>query len=334
MNDFLIVGAGLTGATIARILTDAGASVRVVEKRRHVAGNCYDELVEGILVNRYGGHIFHTNSDRIWGFVRRFSDWTPYEHRVKAFYRGKMYTLPPNRMTVQQLGANGNAAQAIRETLFAGYSFKQWGRKLDDLPRGVLARIPIRDNWDDRYYDDRHQAMPAEGYTKFVERMLWGVPVDLGVDYIEEQHQLGKTARRVVYTGPLDAMFDYCFGPLEYRSLRFETVHTTKDYQGCATVNYTDYEPAYTRVLEWKYFGHRHKGVSHSIISFEFPEAEGEPYYPVNTPENTNIYALYKQLADRYGLTVAGRLGRYQYLDMDQAIGGAMRVAEGLINGN
>lgn len=336
MFDFLIVGAGLTGATIARILRDSGAVVRVVEKRDHIAGNCFDERIDGIWVNRYGGHIFHTNSKRVWDFVNRFMDWLPYEHRVKAFYQGRVYSFPPNKMTMQQIGANGNPADTylkICDMFFAGYSFKQWGRTLEDLQLNVLSRIPIRDSWDDRYFSDRYQGMPAEGYTEMARRMLFGVPVELGCDYLTNRAELDKTAKRVIYTGPVDALYNYQLGKLEYRSLRFETEYHAQTFQGCPAINYTDYTPDYTRVIEWKYFGYREAGIKHSIVTWEYPQAGGDPYYPVNDKTNNNLFARYDALAKRDGIITAGRLGQYKYFDMDQAIGQGIQIARGLCNG-
>ena len=334
MIEFLIVGAGLTGATIARTLTDNGKTCRVIDRRSHVAGNCYDEDWDGIRVNLYGGHIFHTNSARIWQFANRFTDWTPYEHRVKAMHQGVVYSFPPNRLTMQQLNLNGDerhAQNVLRAAFFAGYSYKQWGRDLASVPGGALARIKTRGTYDDRYFSDKYQGLPVRGYTDWIENMLFGIPVTVGLSY---EPAMSREAGHVVFTGPLDALYNHCFGRLEYRSLRFEHERLVGDFQGCATMNYTDYTPAYTRILEWKHFGyHTHRETQ---ITMEYPEpynGTNEPYYPIDDDANRATYALYADLARRDGITAAGRLGQYRYYDMDQAIGAGLRIAEGLLNG-
>lgn len=333
MYDFLIVGAGLTGATLAQQLTQAGASCFVVERRDHIAGNCYDTEIDGLMVNRYGGHIFHTNSSRVWEYVNHFAAWEPYEHRVKAHYRGTVYSFPPNKMTLQQLGLHGDEqhTQAVLlATFFAGYSFKQWGRPLSDIPNGIIKRIPIRDTWDDRYFTDKYQGLPVGGYTSMVERMLRDVDVSLQTDYLADRKVLNRLAKKVIYTGPLDALYDYDYGRLEYRSLHFDSQWiSANDYQGCATMNYTDYQPDFTRILEWRHFGHK-PATGQTLITREYPQdydGRNEPYYPVNDNKNNDLHRQYAARADADGIIYAGRLGRYRYYDMDQAIAAGLKLA-------
>lgn len=334
MMDFLIVGAGITGATIARLLTDVGYTCRVIDSRDHIGGNCYDVPHDDYYINQYGGHIFHTNNDAIWEFVNRFGEWIPYEHRVKANYRGEVYSLPPNKLTMTQLHLNGNAVHAesvIKQTFFAGYSFKQWGMDIAELPNGILSRIPIRQDYDDRYFSDKYQAMPKKGYTALIKKMLMDIPTETGTAYTGQY----TNARQVIYTGSLDALYEYEYGRLPYRSLHWETEFTSGGI-GCATMNYTDYQPGYTRQMEWQYFGHRQRERQYTAVTTEYPEAwngENVRCYPINTPENNALYKQYEERAKADGLLFAGRLASYQYLDMHQAIGQGMVLVKRLLNG-
>jgi UDP-galactopyranose mutase len=345
MFDFLVVGAGLFGATCARLLAEAGATVQVIEKRGHIAGNCYDEQADvgagdaPLLVHRYGGHIFHTNSVRIWNFVRRFSSIKPYEHRVKAKAGQKVYSFPVNLMTLQQIYGvrdpdearqilpNGKLDARLYEMFFEGYSRKQWG---GNPPKGAIERIPVRMTWDDRYYADLYQGMPEDGYTAMVGRMLEGIPVQLETDYLEERAYWDGKASQIVYSGSIDALFGYDEGHLPYRSLRWHNETYGSDVQGCATVNYCDYDVPFTRILEWQHYGHRSR-TGKTIITYEYPEAfeagKNERIYPVNHPENRRMYERYEKRIPA-GMWVGGRLGSYQYLNMDQAIGQAMMMVE------
>lgn len=333
MYDYLIVGAGLFGATCARILTDAGKSTLVVEKRDHIAGNCYDENWGGCYVNRYGGHVFHTNSEWIWKFVNRFSEWRQYEHRVKAYFKGKLYSLPPNLATFDQLGLRPRleAERVIRDLFFAGYTAKQWGRPIDQVPESVIRRIPFRYNYDDRYFSDHYQGMPEHGYTRMVERMLDGITVETGVEMLgsDIDHWHGK-AERMIYSGPIDALLGYEFGNLDYRSLRFVTERLdTDDYQGCATINYTDADVPWTRVLEWKHFGWRKEPKGETVVTIEYPEAKGDPYYPVEDDDNRRRHAQYMARAGEMSwLRIGGRLGSYRYYNMDQVIAQAAALVK------
>lgn len=332
MYDYLIVGAGLFGATCARLLTDAGKSVLVIERRRYLGGNCADENQGGCYVNLHGGHIFHTNSRWIWEFVNRFGEWRQYEHRVKACYRGTLYSMPPNLATFDRLGLRPGpeAEQVIRDLLFAGYTAKQWGRPIDQVPASVIRRIPIRYNYDDRYFADRYQGVPEHGYTKLVETMLDSIPVEIGVDIFDDPGYLRRRSRRLIYSGPIDALFEYRYGRLDYRSLRHVTERLdTDDYQGCATINYADADIPWTRILEWKHFGWRKQPKGETIVTVEYPAADGEPYYPIEDDANRERYARYAELASNLPwMRIGGRLGSYRYYNMDQVIAQAFALVK------
>ena len=332
--DYLIIGAGLFGATCARLLTEAGKSVLVIEKRGNVGGNCYDDVVNGISIGRYGGHIFHTNSRDIWQFVNRFAEWQFYEHRVKAHYNGKTYSLPPNLATFDQIGMEPGpeAELLILKMFFEGYSQKQWGKPWSELPESVKRRVPIRYNYDDRYFSDRYQGLPEGGYTAMIERILSGVSLETNTDYLIDPEYWHRQARRVVYSGPIDALFNYELGRLEYRSLEFRNqVVDTPDYQGAATINYTDLSVPYTRILEWQHYGWRTNLNGTTAITIEYPRAHGEPYYPIGDVANLALYEQYaKRAAATSWLHVGGRLGSYRYYNMDQVIGQAIRLAHDL----
>ncbi len=358
--DFLVVGAGLTGATLARELVDGGKTCLVVDQRDHLAGNCFTESLSGITVNRYGGHIFHTNDAGIWAFVNRFVPFAPYQHTIKVSYQDRIYSFPINLLTLQQLfgvrtpqeareclerervpGPAPNNARdwllsqigpRLYETFFEGYTTKQWGRDPVGLPAGIVQRIPLRLTYDDRYFSDRYQGMPEGGYTYLVSRMLAGIPFLLGTPF-HQGSPLTQLADQVIYTGPLDAYYDYCYGPLEYRSLRFETeVLPVADYQGTSTINYTEASVAYTRILEHKHFWG--EGGQHTVITREYPdpwEPGKEAYYPVGDTANRELFQRYATRARDEGLLFAGRLARYQYLDMHQAVAQARSLARKLL---
>jgi len=348
MFDFLIVGAGLFGATCARLLAEAGKSVKVIEKRGQIGGNCADERVEvgacdaPLLVNRYGGHIFHTSSREVWDFVRRFSDFRLYEHRVKAKVGWKVHSFPVNLMTLQGIygtnspdkarvvlpdGADGiiGLNAELYEMFFRGYSEKQWG---GEAPEGAMERIPVRLTWDDRYYDDVYQGMPENGYSEMIGKMLDGVPVLCNTDYLEDREHWDGEAAQVIYSGSIDALFGCDEGWLPYRSLRWENEIEDEDFQGCATVNYCDAGVPYTRILEWQHYGHRSRP-GKSLITFEYPETyapgQNEPMYPVVNEESKRLHMKYRERVPE-NMWVGGRLGDYRYLDMDETIEMAMRV--------
>ena len=359
--DYLIVGAGLYGATFARLARDAGRRVLVIDKRPHVGGNAYTERICDIEVHRYGAHIFHTSDERVWGFINRFARFNGFINSPMANYRGEMYSLPFNMLTFNKMWGARTPAEAMRmieeqrarsgigepknleeqaiglvgydiyEKLIRGYTVKQWGMPCSALPAFIIRRLPIRFTYDNNYYRAAHQGIPTEGYTKMVESMLDGVEVRLGVDYLRERASLRNIAKRTVYTGPIDAYFDYRYGALGYRSLRFETeVINTDNYQGCAVINYTDEEVPYTRVIEHKHFTFGTQEVS--VISREYSiewTPEREPYYPINDPMNNALCEKYKALAmGERDVIFGGRLGEYRYCDMDETVAAAMNAVE------
>jgi UDP-galactopyranose mutase len=358
--DALIVGAGFAGAVTARELADAGQTVMVIDQRPHIAGNAYDHLdAHGVLVHRYGPHIFHTNSDKVFDWLGRFTAWRPYEHRVLAVpdaTSGRAYPMPINRTTINRLyglslDEAGVAAflervreprEPIRtsedvvlnsvgpdlcEKFFRGYTRKQWGLDLSQLSGGVAARIPTRTNDDDRYFTDRFQAMPADGFTAMFERMLDhpNIRIRTGVRYEEIGDRIDRA--RTIFTGPIDAYYGHRFGKLPYRSLRFEHQHLpgTGQLQAVGTVNYPN-DHAYTRITEFKHLtGQQHAGTS---IVKEYPQAEGDPYYPIPNPANEALYKRYEALADaETEVHFIGRLALYRYYNMDQVVAAALALA-------
>lgn len=356
-----IVGAGFAGSVTARELADRGFSVVVVDRRPHIAGNAFDEYdAHGVLIHRYGPHIFHTNSERIFNYLSRFTEWTPYEHRVLSEVGGIRYPFPINQTTLNMLygldldeaGAQdflervreprdpvqssedvvlNSVGRDLYEKLFLNYTRKQWGLEPSQLKAGVAARIPVRTNTDDRYFTDRFQAMPRDGYTAMFARMLDhpSITVELGVEFGTVRST--GTYDHVVYTGPIDAYFDYRFGRLPYRSLRFEHEHLadTAQFQPVGTVNYPN-DHAYTRITEFKHLtGQKHSGTS---IVREYPQDAGDPYYPVPRTENEELFRRYWALAEQEAhTTFVGRLAQYRYYNMDQVVGAALKAAEDLI---
>lgn len=363
-TDVLVVGAGFAGSVSARVLADAGRHVLVIDKRNHIGGNAYDAYDErGVLIHAYGPHIFHTNAKRIIEWLSRFTDWRFYEHRVLASVDGQLLPIPINRTTLNRLyGQNLDEAGAaawfekVREPrdpirtsedvvfnsvgrdlcdkFFRGYTRKQWGLDLSELSAGVAARIPTRTNDDDRYFTDTYQFMPRDGYTSMFRLMLDhpNITVQLNTDYFAVRNRIH--ANHTVYTGPIDAFFDHCYGRLPYRSLRFEHQHLpqTEQFQKVGTVNYpTEY--AYTRVTEFKHLtGQTHGSTS---IVYEYPQAEGEPYYPIPRPENEALFKHYDALAlARTDVTFVGRLAQYRYYNMDQIVAAALKSAKDIESGN
>ena len=359
--DYLIVGAGLYGAAFARQAADAGKSVLVIDKRSHIGGNVYTEALEGINVHRYGAHIFHTNDRRAWDYVNRFAEFNRYTNAPVANYHGELYSLPFNMYTFNKMWgvvtpqeaeaeiARQRAAAGITEPqnleeqaislvgtdiyekLVKGYTEKQWGRPCTQLPAFIIKRLPVRFTFDNNYFNARYQGIPEGGYTRMVARMLEGIEVRLEADYLADKADWDAMADRVVYTGSIDAYFGFCYGALNYRSVRFETeVLDTPNYQGNAVVNYTDRETPYTRIIEHKHFefGTQPKTVISREYSSEWHPGE-EPYYPVNDEANTALYQRYKALADAEEKTIfGGRLGEYRYYDMDAVLLSALTRAE------
>jgi UDP-galactopyranose mutase len=354
--DALVVGAGCAGCTIAERLAQAGREVVVVDKREHLGGNAYDELdAHGVLVHRYGPHIFHTNAERVWKYLSAFTGWIPYEHRVLAKVDGQLLPIPINRDTVNRLyGLNldepgvaryleqvrepraeirtsedvvlNSVGRDLCEKFFRGYTRKQWGVDLADLSAAVLARIPTRTNSDDRYFTDSFQMMPKDGFTKMFGRMLdhRNIRVELGVDF--EAHRARYSPRTIVYTGPIDGYYGYRYGRLSYRALWFEHEHIAacEQYQLVAVVNYPN-DHAFTRITEFKHMtGQKHPGTS---IVREFPQEEGEPYYPIPRPENQETYQRYQRLAQaEKSVSFVGRLAQYKYYNMDQVVAAALSL--------
>ena len=363
--DYLIVGAGLFGAVFAREAADAGKRVLVVEKRPHIAGNVYTETVEGIHVHRYGAHIFHTNDTEVWNYVNRFAVFNRFTNSPVANFRGELYSLPFNMYTFNKMwgvttpqeaeaeiarqraeitGEPKNLAEQaislvgrdIFEKLIQGYTEKQWGRPCDQLPAFIIKRLPVRLTFDNNYFNALHQGIPVGGYTRLVENLLDGVEVRLSTDYLAEKESLDALADKVIYTGPIDAYFGFSLGTLEYRSVRFETeLLDLPNYQGNAAVNYTDRETPWTRIIEhkWFQFGKDDDGndLPRTVISREYSsewQPGDEPYYPVNDEKNTALFARYQALAENEPKVLfGGRLGEYQYYDMDQVIAAALRLA-------
>lgn len=361
--DVLIVGAGFAGSVIAERCASAGKSVLIVDKREHVAGNAFDERdANGVLIHRYGPHIFHTNADSVVDYLSRFTDWIPYEHRVLSVVEGRLYPIPINQTTVNRLynleldeAGIQSFFEKVRERrepiltsedvvlnsvgrdlcdkFFRGYTRKQWGLDLSELNASVAARIPVRTNADDRYFTDKFQKMPADGFTSMFARMLDhnNIRIELGVDFRDIRSRVQFDW--LFYTGPIDEYFDYRFGKLPYRSLRFEHEHlaATAHFQPVGTVNYPN-DHAWTRITEFKYLtGQTHPGTS---IVREYPESEGDPYYPVPRSENQELYRQYKNLADsERGIFFAGRLAQYRYYNMDQVVASALKTAEEVLHG-
>jgi UDP-galactopyranose mutase len=356
--DYLVVGAGFAGSVIAeRLASQHGARVLLIDRRPHIGGNAYDEPNEaGILYHKYGPHIFHTNSQQVVDYLSQFTDWRPYEHRVRAYVRGQLVPIPINRTTLNKLfdldlksdeeAAEYLASRAepvdeiqtsedvvinavgreLYELFFRGYTRKQWGLDPSELDKQVTSRIPTRTNTDDRYFSDTFQGMPLEGYTKMFEQMLDHPLIDkrLGTDFRDLKDQAFEIADHIVYTGPIDEYFDFRFGKLPYRSLRFD--HQTLDqeqFQEVAVVNYPSPDVPYTRISEYKHLTGQKAPVT--TITYEYPSAEGDPYYPIPRPENQELFKRYEALADATDdVTFVGRLATYRYYNMDQIVGQAL----------
>ena len=351
--DYLIVGAGLYGAVFAHEATKRGKKCLVIDKRNHIAGNIYTYECESINVHQYGAHIFHTNNKQVWEYVNQFAEFNRYTNSPVANYKGEIYNMPFNMNTfnkmwgvitpreakakIEQQRAEAGITEPknleeqaislvgtdIYEKLVKGYTGKQWGRPCTELPAFIIKRLPVRFTYDNNYFNALYQGIPIGGYTQMVANMLGDVEVELGVDYLENKAELDQLAEKIVYTGPVDAYFDYRLGALQYRSVRFETeILDTDNFQGNAVVNYTDSETPYTRIIEHKHFefGTQEKTVISREYSAEWKQGD-EPYYPVNDDKNSALYAQYKELADREGNVIfGGRLGEYKYYDMDKVI--------------
>lgn len=362
--NYLIVGTGLFGATIAHSLTRSGKQCFVIDKRSHIGGNIYTKLVNGINVHKYGAHIFHTSNKRVWDFVNSFVEFNRYINAPIANYKGKLYNLPFNMNTFYQMWGVTTPEQAatkieeqrresgithprnleeqaisligkdIYYTLIKDYTEKQWGRKATELPTFIIRRLPVCLTFDNNYFNDKYQGIPVGGYTKLVEKLLEGVEVKLDMDYFENKEYFDSVADRIIYTGEIDRYFDYCFGHLEYRTVSFETevLEGVSNYQGNAVVNYTDAETPYTRIIEHKHFEFGNQ--PDTVISKEYSKEwrlGDEPYYPVNDERNSALYTKYKALADAQERVIfGGRLAEYKYYDMHQVIERALNLANSL----
>lgn len=367
--DYLIVGAGLFGSIFAYEAKKAGKSVLVIDQRNHIGGNIYTKEVEGIQVHEYGAHIFHTSDREVWDYVRQFAEFNRYTNSPVARYKDELYNLPFNMNTFSKMWGVKTPAEAreiinrqikeagitepknleeqalslvgrdIYEKLVKGYTEKQWGKQAAELPSFIIRRLPVRFVYDNNYFNDKYQGIPIGGYTRMIGKMLEGIPVRLETDFFKERGELEDQAKKIVFTGMIDAYYDYCYGELEYRSLRFETeTLDIENYQGNAVVNYTEYEIPYTRIIEHKHFEYGCQGGygntegdvnPRTVITREYPaawEKGAEPYYPMNDEKNNALYEKYKQLAAKEeNVIFGGRLGMYRYYDMHQVVAEALR---------
>ena len=364
MYDYLIVGAGLFGAIFAKEAMQHGKKVLIIDKRPHIGGNIYTENIGGIHVHKYGAHIFHTNSKKVWNYIQQFAEFNRYTNSPVARYKDELYNLPFNMNTFSKMWGIKTPAEAmeiierqrktitgtpknleeqaislvgtdIYQKLVKGYTEKQWGKRADELPAFIIRRLPVRLVYDNNYFNDAYQGIPIGGYTQIIEKMLDGAEVRLNTDYLSEKDKLSRLACKIVYTGAIDSYYNYEFGELEYRTLKFESEDLPiENYQGNAVVNYTECDIPYTRIIEHKHFEYGCQGgipTEHTVITREFPSdwrRGDEPYYPINDERNNSLYAKYKELADKEDRVIfGGRLGEYKYYDMDKVIAAALAMA-------
>ena len=356
MIDYLIVGAGMFGSVFARQMTDAGYKCKVIDKRSHIGGNCYTENIGGINVHKYGAHIFHTNNNKVWEYANKHAEFNGYRHHLKTTAEGRVYSFPINMMTLSQMWGVCTPEQAehqlkqkkikivepgnleewilsqvgeeIYEKFIKGYTTKQWGRHPTELPASIIQRLPIRLTYNDGYFSDKYQGIPIGGYTAMFKKLLKKIPVQLGVDYLKDKDALDRTAKKVVYTGALDEFFDYEYGELEWRSLRFSEEMHTGDYQGVSVMNYADENIPHTRIIEHKHFEQRE--CDNTVITMEYPQewSRGLPkIYPVNDEKNTSLYNKYKKAVDKDKYILGGRLATYRYYDMHQVMGASLKMS-------
>jgi UDP-galactopyranose mutase len=361
MYDYLIVGSGMFGSVCARELTDKGYKCLVIEKRNHIGGNCYTENKEGINIHKYGAHVFHTSNKEIWDYINRFAKFNNFVNHVKVKYKDDIYSFPINMMTLHQLygvttpeearkkieevRVKNDNPQNLEEWILSqvgediyvkfikGYTTKQWGRHPIDLPASIIKRLPIRFTYDDSYYGLDYQGIPIGGYTQIFEKLLDGTTVLLNEDYLANRDKFNSMAKTVIYTGPIDAYYKYCFGALNYRSLKFETERVeVPDYQGNAVINYNELHVPFTRILEHKHFDY--VNTNFTYITREYPREYGEglePYYPINDKVNTPTFEKYKALSEKESNVIfGGRLAEYRYYDMHQVIGAALHTCKKL----
>lgn len=361
--DYLIVGAGLFGAVFAHEMTKIGKNCLVIEKRNHIAGNAYTELEENITIHRYGAHIFHTNDKKIWDYINQFADFNRFTNSPIANYKGELYNLPFNMNTFYQMWGVKTPEEAktkieeqkakkyieipqnleeqaislvgedIYEKLVKGYTEKQWGKKCSDLPAFIITRLPVRFTFDNNYFNDLYQGIPIGGYTKIIERMLDGIEVKLNTDFFDNKEFWLNIADKIIFTGMIDEYYDYCYGELEYRGLKFEfETLNTENYQGNAVINYTDVEIPYTRIIEHKHF--ENSNSKKTIITKEYPKPwkKGEEaYYPMNDDKNLILFKKYLERSKKEDKIIfGGRLGMYKYFDMWQVIDEALKLVGNL----
>ncbi len=360
--DYLVVGAGLFGAIFAHEAKQKGKKVLVIDKRSHVAGNIYTENIEGINVHKYGAHIFHTSNKEVWKYINKFTEFNNYINSPVAVYKDELYNMPFNMNTFNKLWGVKTPKEAkekieeekkearigepknleeqaislvgktIYEKLVKGYTEKQWGKRATELPSFIIKRLPVRFIYDNNYFRDRYQGIPIGGYTGIIERMLEGVEVKLNTDYFDNKEEFENIADKIIFTGPIDKYYNYKFGELEYRSLRFENeTLDEQNYQGNAVVNYTEYEVPYTRIIEHKHFEYNVESPK-TIITREYPDSwnkEKEPYYPINNDKNNSLYEKYLELSkEEKNVIFGGRLGAYKYYDMDKVIEQALDLVK------
>ena len=357
--DYLIVGSGLFGATFARLATDAGKKCLVVDRKEHIAGNCYTHDDGGIHIHRYGPHIFHTSNKKVWEFVQRFADFNNFILSPKAWSNGKLYSLPFNMNTFYEMWGTYRPEDAKRkideqtymgpvrnleeqalflvgtdiyETLIKQYTEKQWGRPARKLPSFIIRRLPLRFTYDNNYFNDMYQGIPIGGYTKMFEKMLDGIEVRINTDYLQDKEYFDSIAKKVIFTGPIDEYFGYSLGELDYRSLRFEEKRLGEDnYQGNAVINYCDTSRKYTRIIEHKHF--EKVNTDHTVITKEYPQKYRRgltPYYPINDKTNQDLYKKYKEMSNSLtNVMFGGRLAEYKYMDMHVVIESAMNKFRG-----
>lgn len=359
--DYLIVGSGLFGSIFAYEANKRGKRCLVIDKRNHIGGNIYCKEVEGINVHKYGAHIFHTSNKEVWNYINKFAEFNRYTNSPVAIYKDELYNLPFNMNTFNKLWGVKTPSEAkakieeqlaetnieepknleeqaikligkdIYEKLIKGYTEKQWGTKATELPSFIIKRLPVRFTFDNNYFNDTYQGIPIGGYTKIIEKMLEGIDVQLETDFFKEREKFESIADKIVFTGMIDEFYDYKFGTLEYRSLRFEhEILDEENYQGNAVVNYTEYEIPYTRIIEHKHFEYGTQ--LKTVITREYPvkwNKGDEPYYPINNERNNNMYAKYKELADKEANVIfGGRLAQYKYYDMHNVIEQALNTVK------
>lgn len=359
--DYLVVGSGIFGSIFAYEANKKGKKCLVIDKRNHIGGNIYTKKVDGINVHEYGAHIFHTSNDKVWNYINKFSEFNRYTNSPVAIYKDELYNMPFNMNTFNKLWGVKTPKEAklkieeqikesnikepknleeqaikligkdIYEKLVKGYTEKQWGTKADELPAFIIKRLPVRFTYDNNYFNDKYQGIPVGGYTQIIEKMLEGIEVRLNTDFFKNRYEIEKLADKVVFTGMIDEFYNYNFGALEYRSLRFEhEILNEENYQGNAVVNYTEYEVPYTRIIEHKHFEYGTQ--LKTVITREYPAkwSKGdEPYYPVNNERNNKIYNKYKELADKEtNIIFGGRLAEYKYYDMHNVIYQALNTVE------